>query len=76
MSMTGKKIGKERRRLKKLIIKEQRGEVPEGTSDNSRISWESNAARGNTFFQIQRMRQYHAQLKGETEYGYRAGASA
>lgn len=64
MKMRGKKIGQERRRLKKLVLKEARGEVPEGTTWNSFQSWRGNAERGDTFYQVRRMNEHYDNMKG------------
>lgn len=63
-TMNGKKLGKERRRLKAMIAKEERGEIEEGTADRSLQAWLANADRGDTFFQQQRMISYFQSLKG------------
>lgn len=56
MKMSGEKQGRERRRLTKLARKEANGEVPEGTTKNSFVSWVANAERGDTYFQVKRMK--------------------
>ena len=68
--MDSKKIGKQRRKLRKLIVKEAVGEVPPGTTKNSLIAWCENAKHGNTFYQRQRMTHYYYQLKGEHRNEY------
>ena len=76
MKMNGTKMGRERRRLTKLVEMEARGEVPEGTADNSFISWKANADRGDSYFRVQRMREYYEKLKGSMEHGNHTGAAA
>lgn len=63
--MDGEKMGKERRRLKALLAKEARGEVEEGTAERSIQAWDANAARGDTYFQRKRMKQYYQKKRGE-----------
>lgn len=63
--MESEKMGKERRRLKALLVKEAKGEIEEGTSERSIQSWDANAARGDTFFQRKRMREYYEKKKEE-----------
>lgn len=57
--MSKKKQGKQRRKLKKLLAKEQSGDYAPGTARESLISYLANAARGNT---------YHERLKMITFY--------
>ena len=62
--MNGKKLGKQRRKMKKLMGKERAGLLSEGTTRNSFIAWRANAKRGDTFYQRQRMEHYFYDLKG------------
>ena len=79
VKMSNKKLGKERRRLRKLIRKEMNGEIPGGTSENSFVSWTANAERGNEHYRIQRMEQfykrerekYHEKQRTDLETGTR-----
>lgn len=59
MKMSGSKMGRERRRLTKLLRKEKAGAVRPGTAQASLISWEANAKRGDTFYQVKRMEAYY-----------------
>lgn len=63
--MPSKKTGRIRRRLRKIVEKENAGEFPPGTSLQSLKSWEANAARGNTKRIIRNMEGYYRGLKGE-----------
>ena len=65
--MNGKKLGKQRRKMKKLMAKERAGLLAEGTTRNSFIAWRANAKRGDTFYQRQRMEHYFYDLKGRKE---------
>lgn len=67
--MNGKKMGKQRRKMKKLMAKESSGLVEKGTTKNSLIAWCANASRGDTFYQRQRMTHYYYQLEGEQKNG-------
>lgn len=62
--MNGKKLGKQRRKMRKLMEREKAGLVEEGTTYDSLKSWMANAKRGNTYFQRQRMTHYFYELKG------------
>lgn len=70
--MNNKKLGKQRRKMRKLIQKEANGRVPEGTTWNSLEAWKANAKRGTTFYQRQRMTHYYYELKGEVHNEYSA----
>lgn len=59
MKMSGSKMGRERRRLTKLLRKEKAGAVQPGTAQASLISWEANAKRGDTFYQVKRMKAFY-----------------
>lgn len=67
--MDGDKTGKERRRLKALLIKEHNGKIAVGSAKLSLEAWCANAKRGNTFFQQKRMIAYYEQVKGELANG-------
>lgn len=61
--MSKKKQGKQRRKLKKLYAKEQSGEYEKGTARESLICWLSNADRGNTYYERQKMKNYFVNLE-------------
>ena len=61
--MNKKKHGKERRKLKKLFEKEISGEYAEGTAHESLVSYLANAARGDTYFERERMKEYYKKLE-------------
>ena len=65
--MNKKKQGKQRRKLKKLYLKEISGEYARGTALESCISWCANAARGDTFHERKKMVNYLKSL--EETYG-------
>ena len=48
--MDKKKISKQRRKIKKLYAKEIKGEVPQGTCNQSMQSYMANARRGDSFY--------------------------
>ena len=58
MRMSSKKMGKQRRRLRKILIKEISGEYFKGTGHTSLVSWRANAARGDCWYRQIRMRNY------------------
>lgn len=65
--MDSQKLGKQRRKMRKLIEREEAGLLAEGTTKDSLTAWMANAKRGDTFFQRQRMSHYYYELKGRTE---------
>ena len=69
MKMSSAKMGKQRRRLRKLIEKEASGEMPPGTAKNSLQAWKANADRGDTYFQQQRMTFYFYETKARVKNG-------
>lgn len=73
MLMSGKKTGRERRRLKKLVAGEADGTLSPGTADNSATAWDANAARGNAYYKRLKMRDYLEKLKGATQDGNNTG---
>ena len=76
MKINGKKMGKQRRRLKKILQKEENGEYASGTAYNSLAAWRANAARGNAYHQEQRMKNYYYTTKAGTKNGnYERAAS-
>lgn len=62
--MSSKKLGKQRRKLRKLMEREQAGTLAEGTTENSLLAWRANAKRGDTFYRRQRMYHYFYSIKG------------
>lgn len=64
--MNNKKLGQQRRKMRKLMIKEVSGEVAPGTTKDSLTAWIANAKRGTTFYQRQRMTHYYYEIKGGT----------
>ena len=75
MKMNNKKVNREKQRLKKLLYKEARGEIAEGTAQNSLQSWKANALRGkgDTYRQRKSVDTYFQHVK-EAIYGNDAGA--
>ena len=67
--MNRKKITKERHKLKKLAIKVIDGDMPESAMDDSFQSWEANANRGSSHFEIRRMRAYYLLMKEGIKMG-------
>lgn len=68
--MNGKKMGKQRRKMRKLNEKEATGQAADGTTFTSLTSWMANAKRGTTFRQRQQMYHYYYQLKGGNKNEY------
>lgn len=69
--MNGKKLGKQRRKMRKLMEREQAGSLAEGTTEDSFRAWRANAKRGDTFYRRQRMSQYLYKIKGGKQYEQR-----
>lgn len=61
-TMSKSKLGRQRRKLKKIYSKERNGEYPTGSGKQSLICWEANARRGNTFYTRKRMKAYFNNL--------------
>ncbi len=69
MRMSSEKMGKQRRRLKKLIYREMTGEMPEGTAAASLQAWKANANRGDSYFQQKRMKHFYYTEKARYQNG-------
>lgn len=67
--MSSAKMGRQRRRLKKLLRRELNGEIPEGTAKNSLQAWKANAARGDTYYQQRRMTEFYYSEKARIKNG-------
>lgn len=76
LRINSKKLGKQRRKLKKILYKEKSGEYAEGTGYTSLTAWKANAARGDTYFQQQRMTHYYYKVKAGVENDYERRAVA
>ena len=76
MKIDSKKMGKQRRRLKKILQKEESGEYAEGTALNSLTAWRANAARGDAYFQEVHMKNYYYTVKAGMNNGNRAGETS
>ena len=63
--MDSKKLGKQRRKLRKLLDRESCEKVLPGTAKESLDAWCANAKHGDTFYRRKRMIQHYYQLKGE-----------
>lgn len=70
MKLSSKKMGKQRRRLKKILHKEAEGDYAEGTAMTSLVAWRANAARGNAYNQEIRMKNYYYTVKAGIKNGY------
>ena len=69
MKMSNRKMGKQRRRLKKILQKEESGRYSEGTSLASLTAWRANASRGDAYFQEVRMKNYYYTTKAGIKNG-------
>lgn len=76
LSIDSKKMGKQRRRMKKILRKEFTGEYAPGTAYTSLIAWRANAARGHSYFQRVEMTHYYYQVKAGVINGYERGKIA
>ena len=57
--MSKKKTGKQRRKLRKILIKEYTGQYAKGAAKESLISFLANASRGDTYYERRRMIDYY-----------------
>lgn len=64
---TGPKAGKRRRKLKKLLIKERKGELPKGTAAYSLTSYLAYMEQGHTYHQRRAMIRYFQKTEKEVE---------
>lgn len=71
-----KKMGKQRRKMKKILYKEEAGEYAVGTALTSLTAWCANAARGDSYFQRRRMKHYYYTVKAGIENGKRQNETA
>ena len=65
MLMNPKKISKQRKKLKKLWIKQQLKQIELGTTKNSLQAFLANAQRGNTFLMRKRLIAWYQKMTGE-----------
>lgn len=70
MHLSAKKMGKQRRRLKKILLKEATGEYTKGTGYNSLVAWRANANRGDAWYRQIRMRNYFFDMKARFDNVY------
>ena len=70
MQLDSRKMGKERRKLKKILLKEENGEYLPGTALNSLTAWKANAARGDSYFQRKTMTNYYYTVKAGIQNDY------
>lgn len=68
--MDKKKISKQRRRIKKLYAKEIKGEVPQGTCNQSMQSYMANARRGDSFYVRKKVAAYYYEMSGAKYHDY------
>lgn len=76
MHLSAKKMGKQRRRLKRILIKEASGEYAVGTGYTSLVAWRANAARGDAWYRQIRMRNYYYDTKARIHNGNLARETA
>ncbi len=69
LRMNGKKVSRERRRIRKILRKEVDGEFTQGTAYNSLTAWRANAARGNEWRRQINMRNYYYTTKAGLRHG-------
>lgn len=76
MKMSNKKMGRQRRKIKKILFKEETGEYAIGTAFTSLTAWCANAKRGDAYFQQKRMKHYYYTVKAGIENGKRKRKTA
>lgn len=75
MKINSKKIGKERRKLKKILYKEKAGEYALGCGLTSLTAWKANAARGDSYLQQRKITHYYYTVKAGIENDYERRAA-
>lgn len=57
-------VKRERRKLRRLVAKSMRGEIPRDRVDSSYAAWRNHASKGNSYNLLQRMDAYYQDLWG------------
>ena len=63
-------LAKQRRKIKKLYAKEIKGEVLQGTCNQSMQSYMANARRGDTYHVRSKVAKYYYEISGVDYHGY------
>lgn len=75
MTLVPSNVKAERRKLRRLVAKSKRGDLPREKVDESYAAWRNHAAKGNTYRLLQRMDSYYNELWREPyEYDYQTRA--
>ncbi len=62
MLVRSSNVKRERKKLRRLVAKSKRGDIPRNKVDESYAAWRNHASKGNSFKLIQRMDAYYAAL--------------
>lgn len=62
MLLKSENVKRQRRKLKRLVAKAKRGEIPKDKVDESYMAWRNHASKGNTFGLLQRIDKYYKGL--------------
>ena len=65
MFVKSSNVKRERRKLRRLVAKSQRGGLPRDKVDESYAAWRNHASKGNSFKLLQRMDKYYHELWGD-----------
>lgn len=65
MLIKSSSVKRERRKLRRLVSKSKRGDIPRDKVDESYSAWRNHASKGNSFKLLQRMDAYYERLWGD-----------
>lgn len=66
MTVKSSNVKRERRKLRRLVAKSKRGNIPRDKVDESYAAWRNHASKGNSYRLLQRMDKYYKELWGNT----------
>lgn len=64
MFVKSEKVRQERRKLRRLVEKAKRGEMPKAHVDDSYKTWRNHVSKGNNYKLLLRMDEYYKSLWG------------
>lgn len=65
MLVKSENVKRERRKLRRLVAKSKRGDIPRDKVDESYAAWRNHASKGNSYNLLKRMDAYYKELWGE-----------
>lgn len=66
MLIKSENVKRERRKLRRLVAKSKRGNIPRDKVDESYSAWRNHASKGNSYRLLQRMDAYYSNLWGDS----------